>query len=100
MVVQYNACAMNATNPKRRPTPGPLPGPRVIPLTPERMLEHAARRFVDAAATRCSKCDSTFVMREPAFLHCYYCGKMARIANASLLVQEEFEMRSGLRVAS
>ena len=91
---------MKRTKRKRRPAPGPLPGPRVIPLTPERMLQHAARRFVDATATRCSKCDSTFVMREPAFLHCYYCGKMARIANASLMVQEEFEMRSGLRVAS
>jgi hypothetical protein len=91
---------MKSTKPKRRPTPGPLAGPRVIPFTSERMLQHAARRFVDAAATRCSKCDSTFVMREPAFLHCYYCGKMARIANASLMVQEEFEMRSGLRVAS
>jgi hypothetical protein len=91
---------MKTTKRKRRPTPGPLTGPRVIPFTPERMLQHAARRFVDATATRCSKCDSTFVMREPAFLHCYYCGKMARITNASLLVQEEFEMRSGLRVAS
>ena len=90
---------MKATKLKRCPAPGPLPGPRVIPFTPERMLAHAARRFVDATATRCSKCDSTFVMREPAFLHCYYCGKMARIANASLLVQEEFEMRSGLRIA-
>jgi len=45
------------------------------------------------------KCNSTFIGREPAFIHCFYCGKMARIANASLLAQEEFEMRSGLRIA-
>ena len=48
---------------------------------------------------RCVKCNSTFIGREPAFIHCFYCGKMARIANASLLAQEEFEMRSGLRIA-
>ena len=46
------------------------------------------------------KCHSTFIAHEPAFIHCYYCGKMARIANASLLLQEEFEMRSGMRAAS
>jgi hypothetical protein len=48
---------------------------------------------------RCVKCNSTFIGREPAFIHCFYCGKMARIANASLMAQEEFEMRSGLRIA-
>jgi hypothetical protein len=68
-------------------------------LEPELVLERAARRFLPHAIDRCVKCDSTFVGREPAFIHCYYCGKMARIANASLLVQEEFELRSGLRIA-
>jgi len=72
----------------------------VLPLTPERVLRRAAKRFVDDAPDRCAKCGSTFVGREPAFIHCFYCGKMARIANASLLDQELFEIRSGLRLAS
>ncbi len=49
---------------------------------------------------RCDKCDSTFIVREPAFVHCRYCGAMNRINGGSLLDQEEFEMRSGLRLAS
>jgi hypothetical protein len=68
-------------------------------LEPDLVLERAARRFLPQAVDRCVKCDSTFVGREPAFIHCYYCGKMARIANAPLALQEEFEMRSGLRIA-
>lgn len=52
------------------------------------------------ATNRCAKCRSTFVMREPAFLHCYYCGAMTRIPSGSLLEQELFELRSGLRLAS
>jgi hypothetical protein len=72
----------------------------VLPLTPERVLQRAAKRFVDEVPDRCAKCGSTFVGREPAFIHCFYCGKMARIANASLLDQELFEIRSGLRLAS
>jgi len=76
------------------------PGKVVSLLEPELVLERAARRFLPQPIDRCVKCNSTFVGREPAFIHCFYCGKMARIANASLLAQEEFEMRSGLRVAS
>ena len=72
----------------------------VLPLTPERVLKRAAKRFVDDVPDRCAKCGSTFVGREPAFIHCFYCGKMARIANASMLEQEVFEIRSGLRLAS
>ena len=73
----------------------------VLPLTPERVLRRVAKRFVDDAPDdRCAKCGSTFVGREPAFIHCFYCGKMARIANASLVDQELFEIRSGLRLAS
>src|SRR5207237_8274209 len=68
-------------------------------LEPDLVLERAARRFLAQPLDRCVKCNSTFVGREPAFIHCFYCGKMARIANASLLAQEEFEMRSGLRIA-
>jgi hypothetical protein len=69
-------------------------------LDPELVLERAAKRFLPNPTDRCVKCHSTFIGREPAFIHCYYCGKMARIANASLMLQEEFEMRSGMRVAS
>lgn len=73
---------------------------RVLRVTPERALQRAARRFLPEPLDRCPKCGSTFVGREPAFLHCFYCGKMARIANASLPAQELFELRSGLRLAS
>ena len=68
-------------------------------LEPDLVLERAARRFLPKPIDRCVKCNSTFVGREPAFIHCFYCGKMARIATGSLLAQEEFEMRSGLRIA-
>jgi hypothetical protein len=68
-------------------------------LEPDLVLERAARRFLPQPIDRCVKCNSTFVGREPAFIHCFYCGKMARIAGGSLLAQEEFEMRSGLRIA-
>jgi len=68
-------------------------------LEPDLVLERATRRFLAQPIDRCVKCNSTFIGREPAFIHCFYCGKMARIANASLLAQEEFEMRSGLRIA-
>ncbi len=87
------------TNGAARP-PARMPGKVVSLLEPDLVLERAARRFLPQPIDRCVKCNSTFVGREPAFIHCFYCGKMARIANASLLAQEEFEMRSGLRVAS
>jgi hypothetical protein len=48
----------------------------------------------------CLKCGSLFIEIEPAFVHCRYCGTMSRIRGASLLAQEEYEMRSGLRLAS
>ena len=76
-------------------------GARVVSLLdPEIMLERASKRFLPQPLDRCVKCHSTFIGHEPAFIHCYYCGKMARIANASLFLQEEFEMRSGMRAAS
>ena len=71
-----------------------------LTITPERMLERAARKFLKDPSDACVKCGSTFIMREPAFIHCYYCGNMARIANASLGAQELFELRLGLRLAS
>jgi hypothetical protein len=65
----------------------------------------AFRSRLDAAraampANGCVKCGSVFVVREPAFVHCRYCGNMARIPSGSLLEQELFELRSGLRLAS
>jgi hypothetical protein len=69
-------------------------------LTPERMLARASRRFLAERTSACVKCGSRFIVHEPAFIHCRYCGSIARIANRSLLEQEEFELRSGLRVAS
>jgi hypothetical protein len=103
---RYNGALMKT---KARATPEPSVTPaatpprapaRVIPLGPERALAQAAKRFVEEPGDRCAKCDSTFVEREPAFLHCRYCGTLARIAKASLLAQEEYELRSGLRLAS
>jgi hypothetical protein len=59
-----------------------------------------AARLAGAPVDRCVKCDSGFIVREPAFIHCRYCGNMARVPTGSLLDQEEFELRSGLRLAS
>ena len=73
---------------------------RVVRFTPERILRQTAKRFLPDHGSRCAKCGSVFVTQEPAFLHCHYCGRMARVARASLLDQELFEIRSGLRLAS
>jgi len=70
-------------------------GGRVIVLHPATSTRH-----IDAPTTSCVKCGSTFIGYEPAFVHCFYCGNMARIAGGSLLAQELFEIRSGLRLAS
>jgi hypothetical protein len=83
----------------RKPSP-PAPRPKVIHLTQEHVLRRTAKSFLDEPAFRCSKCSSTYVNWEPAFVHCRHCGKLARVARASLVAQEEFEMRSGLRSAS
>jgi hypothetical protein len=105
----YNASAMKRGPVRKKSTAKPAVlrvasstrGARVVSLLdPELMLERAAKRFLPQPVERCVKCHSTFIGHEPAFIHCYYCGKMARIANASLLLQEEFEMRSGMRAAS
>jgi hypothetical protein len=77
-----------------------VPVSKIVPLTPERMLERAARRFLTERTPTCPKCGSAFVDHEPAFIHCRYCGSIMRIANRSLAAQEEFELRSGLRAAS
>jgi hypothetical protein len=104
----YNASAMKRASAKKKPmakaalaVPSSKNGARVVSLLdPELVLERAAKRFLPQPLDRCVKCHSTFIGHEPAFIHCYYCGKMARIANASLFLQEEFEMRSGMRAAS
>jgi hypothetical protein len=72
----------------------------IVQFLPRLRARVAARTPIDVALDRCAKCGSTFVVREPAFLHCRYCGSMNRIPNGSLLAQEEFELRSGLRLAS
>ena len=102
-----NAHAAKTAKPSRaasKPVPSrPAPSHgRVVPLTitPERMLERASRSFLPAPSNACVKCGSTFIAYEPAFIHCHYCGNMARIANASLGAQELFELRLGLRLAS
>jgi hypothetical protein len=109
----YNASAMKRPALTRKPSraverlrkalsvPSVARGPAKVVslLEPDLVLERTARRFLAQPIDRCVKCNSTFIGREPAFIHCFYCGKMARIANASLLAQEEFEMRSGLRIA-
>ena len=95
--------AKNATAHGAAPKPAASPTRlRVVTLniTPERHLERASRKFLTDLSDRCGKCGSTFIVREPAFIHCHYCGSMARIANAPLGAQELFELRLGLRLAS
>ena len=70
------------------------------PSHAEHTLQRTAKRFLAAPQARCPKCDSTYVGREPAFIHCRLCGKLARIADAPLELQELWEIRSGLRIAS
>ena len=60
----------------------------------------ASKTVLAQDADRCPKCKSVFVDREPAFLHCKYCGNMARIVDGSLMDQDVYERRSGLRIAS
>lgn len=99
-----SAPAPTAPTPLRVPhngdaTPSRGPAKVVSLLEPDLVLERTSRRFLTQPIDRCVKCNSTFIGREPAFIHCFYCGKLARIANAPLAAQEEFEMRSGLRIA-
>lgn len=73
---------------------------QVVELMSRRALLVAARQLLREHVDRCTKCGSNFVTHEPAFVHCHYCGRMHRVANASLLEQELFELRLGLRLAS
>ena len=100
------APAAESKAPRTAPKPAAAgvspPRGRVVTLaiTPERHLERASRKFLTDPSDRCVKCGSTFIAREPAFIHCHYCGCMARIANAPLEAQDLFELRLGLRLAS
>jgi hypothetical protein len=89
---------------QRRTSEVPRPSGR-DPALPPRLVRLPVRparprEVGDDRADRCLKCSSSFVVREPAFLHCRYCGSMTRIQTGSLLEQELFELRSGLRLAS
>jgi hypothetical protein len=76
------------------------------PARPRTVERHQARAKIVRLPRRgverpgCLKCGSLFIEIEPAFVHCRYCGALSRIRGASLLAQEEYEMRSGLRLAS
>jgi hypothetical protein len=59
----------------------------------------AAKRFIRGRPLACPKCSSTYIRHEPAFVHCRLCGKIARIADASLGDQELYERQAGLRLA-
>lgn len=73
---------------------------RVVPLASRRRPRAATAKPVNDGILRCAKCGSSFVEREPAFVHCRYCGALARIPHASMAEQELYEIRSGLRLAS
>jgi hypothetical protein len=73
---------------------------KIVRLVPRRLLERVTRAQAGESPGGCHKCGSLFVEIEPAFVHCRYCGSLSRIRGASLLAQEEWEMRSGMRLAS
>jgi hypothetical protein len=73
---------------------------KIVRFVPRRLLERVTRPQGGQSTGGCVKCGSLFLEVEPAFVHCRYCGSLSRIRGASLLAQEEYEMRSGLRLAS
>ena len=75
----------------------PRTGARVIELVHARPAERRAKPAPPERVTRCTKCTSTFIEHEPAFVHCKYCGNMMKVDNAMLMEQDTHEMRSGLR---
>jgi hypothetical protein len=83
------------------PEANPTPLASTKPAPMGQLVRFSAAKSVAAKdADRCPKCKSGFIEREPAFLHCKYCGNMARIVDGSLMDQDVFERRSGLRIAS
>jgi len=89
------SAARKSRAPEHAPEPHEIQA-KIVRLTPRRLLERVSR----AHGGGCIKCGSLFIEVEPAFVHCRYCGNMSRIRGASLLAQEEWEMRSGMRLAS
>ena len=75
---------------------GHTPRGAVVKLPRRRPPERASGASTDG----CGKCGSRFLVIEPLFVHCRYCGSLSRRTNGSLVAQEEFELRSGLRLAS
>ena len=73
---------------------------KIVRFVPRRLLERAVRSQAGENTGGCHKCGSRFLEIEPMFVHCRYCGSLSRIRGASLLAQEEWEMRSGMRLAS
>jgi hypothetical protein len=93
--------AKKAAKPLRKPAPEPHEiHAKIVRLVPRRLLERVTRAQAGEGGGGCHKCGSLFVEIEPAFVHCRYCGSLSRIRGASLLAQEEWEMRSGMRLAS
>jgi hypothetical protein len=72
---------------------------KIVRFVPRRLHERV-RAQNGQSSGGCHKCGSHFIEVEPAFVHCRYCGSLSRIRGASLLAQEEYELRSGLRLAS
>ena len=85
---------------RKRPATSHAVRAKIVRLVPRRLLERVTRAPGSQAGGGCVKCGSLFIEIEPAFVHCRYCGSLYRIRGASLLAQEEYEMRSGLRLAS
>jgi len=88
------SAARKSRAPEQAPEPHELQA-KIVKLMPRRLLER-----VNRGGGGCIKCGSQFIEVEPAFVHCRYCGNMSRIRGASLLAQEEWELRSGMRLAS
>jgi hypothetical protein len=72
-------------------------GARVIELGHARGEARRWKTIVHERVSRCTKCASSFVQHEPAFVHCRFCGNMMRVAGAEVMAQDTYELRSGLR---
>jgi hypothetical protein len=90
----------SATPRRRRASERAAAHAKIVRLVPRRLVERVARALAGQPGGGCVKCGSLYIEIEPAFIHCRYCGSLSRIRGASLLAQEEYEMRSGLRLAS
>ena len=89
-----------ARSPRKRTAKPLVAQAKIVRLVPRRLLERVVRGQAGEGGGGCHKCGSLFVEIEPAFIHCRYCGSLSRIHGASLLAQEEWEQRSGMRLAS